>query len=78
MEASESIVDTKQAKLLNGTALAYMGDAVYEKIIREYLLGLGYTKVNDLHRMATHFVSAKAQAELIEGMLDKKDRKSVV
>ncbi|MEI5994088.1 Mini-ribonuclease 3 [Candidatus Enterococcus mansonii] len=55
---------------LNGLALAYVGDAIYEIYIRDYLVEQGQTKPNTLHRMATHYVSAKAQAFLIQGMLD--------
>ena len=46
-------------KQLNGLALAYVGDAIYEIYIRDYLVSLGQTKPNVLHRMATHYVSAK-------------------
>lgn len=50
----------------NGLALAYLGDAVWEVFVREHLLTSGVTKVNLLQKRATHFVSAKAQAALIE------------
>lgn len=63
-------MDIKNAKLLNGLALAYMGDAVFELSIREYLLSVGQTKPNQLHRYATEYVSAKAQAALIGAMLE--------
>lgn len=53
---------------LNGIALAYLGDAVYEVYIRKHLLEKGYTKPNYLQHRATHFVSAKAQAALIKLM----------
>lgn len=52
----------KGARQLNGLALAYMGDAVYEVYIRKFLLESGRVKPNDLHRASTKFVSAKAQA----------------
>lgn len=55
---------------LNGLALAYVGDAIYEIYIRDYLVEQGQTKPNTLHRMATHYVSAKAQAALIQAMLE--------
>ncbi|WP_125761727.1 Mini-ribonuclease 3 [Companilactobacillus hulinensis] len=55
---------------LNGVTLAYLGDAVYEVFIREHLLDLDITKVNQLQNRATHYVSAKAQAALITLMLD--------
>lgn len=54
---------------LNGLALAYVGDAIYEIYIRDYLVEEGLTKPNQLHRTATHYVSAKAQAMLIQAML---------
>ncbi|MBO0470309.1 Mini-ribonuclease 3 [Enterococcus sp. DIV0242_7C1] len=57
---------------LNGLALAYVGDAIYEIYIRDYLVEQGQTKPNTLHRMATHYVSAKAQAFLIQAMLEEK------
>ena len=47
---------------MNGIALAYMGDAIYEIYIRRYLLAKGLTKPTKLHHKATHYVSAKAQA----------------
>lgn len=50
---------------LNGVALAYMGDAAYEVIIRRHLIEEGLAKPNHLQRTATHYVSAKAQAALI-------------
>ena len=55
---------------LNGLALAYVGDAIYEIYIRDYLVELGQTKPNVLHRMATQYVSAKAQAFLIQEMMN--------
>lgn len=71
-------MNRNQAKLLNGQALAYMGDSVFENKVREHLLCLGYTKVNDLHRLATHYVSAKAQASFVdmwltEGFLEREE-----
>ncbi len=55
---------------LNGIALAYMGDAIYEVFIRRHLLAQGMTKVNRLQHVATNYVSAKAQAALIGLMED--------
>jgi len=46
-----------------------MGDAVYEVYIRQHLLERGLVRPNQLQKAATAFVSAKAQAALIEGML---------
>ena len=56
--------------LINGIALAFEGDAVYSMYIRRHLIFQGLTKPNQLHRAATKYVSAKAQASLISLMLE--------
>ncbi|MFK2826823.1 Mini-ribonuclease 3 [Bacillus sp. B190/17] len=55
---------------MNSLALAYMGDAIYEVYIRRYLLENGKVKPNQLHREATHYVSAKAQARILYNMFE--------
>lgn len=60
----------KDARQLNGLALAYMGDAVYEVYIRKFLLESGRVKPNDLHRASTKFVSAKAQAAQLHRLFE--------
>ncbi|MFX3624936.1 MAG: Mini-ribonuclease 3 [Ectobacillus sp.] len=59
------------AKQLNSLALAYMGDAVYEQYIRHHLLSKGAVRPNQLHRLSTKYVSAKAQAKVVYELLDK-------
>ena len=56
--------------LINGIALAFEGDAIYSTYIRKHLIFQGLTKPNQLHRKATHYVSAKAQAMLITKLLE--------
>ena len=60
----------KNLKLLNGLALAYMGDGIYEVYVRNHVMQKGLTKPNQLHATATKFVSAKAQARLMQQMLE--------
>lgn len=55
--------------LLNGVTLAYVGDSYYELCIRKYLIDKNYTKVQDLHRFAVRFVSAEAQAKIIQHLI---------
>ncbi len=64
---SQSIADPKQLK---SSALAYIGDAVYEVYIRSYLLGKGEVKPHQLHKLSTRYVSARAQASVILAMLE--------
>lgn len=47
-------------------AFAYIGDAVYELIIRTMLLNKGNMPVNKYHRKASHLVNASAQSEMIQ------------
>ena len=54
------------AKLMNGLSLAYIGDAYYEIMVRDYLLEKGITKVNELHKEAIKFTSGEAQAKFID------------
>lgn len=44
---------------------AYMGDAVYEKFIREYVIRQGLCKNGLLHRKSIKYVSAKAQSKIV-------------
>ena len=54
----------------NGLALAYIGDTCYEVRIRNYVLSLGFTKVNDLHKHATKYTSGKAQSYVMHHLID--------
>ncbi|MFV0380017.1 MAG: Mini-ribonuclease 3 [Anaerorhabdus sp.] len=57
---------------LSGSTLAYLGDAMWSLLVREYLVNLGYQKPKDLQELSVKFVSAKAQAKLYF-MLKEKD-----
>ena len=52
----------KEAKLKNPLALAFMGDTVWDLLIRQKLLA-SQAQVNALHRQAVRQVNAGAQAE---------------
>ncbi|MFC3932376.1 Mini-ribonuclease 3 [Streptococcus dentapri] len=64
------MIKSVDVDLINGVALAFEGDAIYSTYIRRHLIFQGQTKPNHLHRLATHYVSAKAQAMLITEMLE--------
>lgn len=55
---------------LNSLALAYIGDAVYELCVREYLLSKNICKVNELQKESIKFVSAKGQYQILIKMID--------
>ncbi|MCI9080018.1 MAG: ribonuclease III [Lachnospiraceae bacterium] len=51
-------------------ALAYIGDGVFDLIIRTIILDLGNGKVKDFHRMASNIVKAPSQARIIRSVFD--------
>lgn len=57
-------------KLLNPLTLAYMGDAVLDQHVREYIVLKLKAKTNRLHQEAKRYVSAKSQAETLEFLME--------
>ncbi len=49
-------------------ALAYIGDGVYDLMIRTIVIDLGGGKVRDFHRITSGIVKAAAQAKLMRVM----------
>ena len=45
--------------------LAYIGDGIYELIVRTILVGRGNCQANSLHKRASSYVKASAQAAMI-------------
>jgi len=48
--------------------LAYVGDAVYELAVREYLISTGLVKVNRLHNETVKYVNAGAQSKVLHAL----------
>lgn len=48
---------------INGSTLAYLGDAWWSLKVRTYLVEKGYGKADVLQKTSVKFVSAKAQAK---------------
>jgi ribonuclease-3 family protein len=62
---------TRDPKQLNALALAYMGDAVLEVRVRQHLIAAGEVKPNLLQRAAVRYVSARAQASIVNGIWER-------
>ncbi|MCM1114099.1 MAG: ribonuclease III [Clostridium sp.] len=60
-------INPKQLSPLN---LAFIGDCVYEMLVRETLVAEANRPVNDLHRESVKYVSAKAQTNAYAKMKD--------
>lgn len=52
--------------------LAYMGDSIYENLVRDYVIHThtDKLKMNDIHKITTSFVCAFMQSKLIDKMID--------
>lgn len=61
---------TKQETLqINTSTLAYLGDAVYELYIREWLVNKKPGNVDKVHKTAIRYVSAEGQALAAKALL---------
>lgn len=57
-------------KTYSPLTLAYIGDGIYELIIRTVLVGQGNRQAEMLHKKASRYVKASAQAEMILALRD--------
>lgn len=48
--------------------LAYIGDSIYDVMIRTVVVERGNRSTNDLHKMAIRYVNAGTQARMIEAL----------
>lgn len=48
--------------------LAYIGDAIYDLVIRTIVVERGNTSPNKLHKKTVKYVSAVVQAKLVDGL----------
>ena len=58
-------IEPKDIRRYSPLTLAYIGDGVYDLIIRSMIVGEGNMRVNELNHRASEIVKAHAQSELI-------------
>ena len=56
------------ANSYNGLSLAYIGDGIFDLVIRSLIVGKGNTKASQLHYQTSHIVKAETQAKIIEAL----------
>ena len=49
--------------------LAYIGDGIYDLVIRSVVVGKGNTRAGELHKRTSQIVKAHTQAEMMEVLL---------
>ena len=52
--------------------LAYIGDGIYELVIRTAVVGQGNRQANALHKKTSTYVKASAQAAMMEAILEER------
>ena len=63
-------IESKDIRTYSPLTLAYIGDAVFDVIIRSILVNKGNTAVNKLHQRASGIVKAKTQSDFVHILMD--------
>ncbi|EOS21965.1 hypothetical protein C806_04107 [Lachnospiraceae bacterium 3-1] len=58
-------IDQMDIRGYSPLVLAYIGDGIYDLVIRSMMVGKGNAHVNDLHRRTSQLVKAHAQSQMI-------------
>jgi ribonuclease III family protein len=68
LQEAEGVKTEQEVKLMAPLALAYMGDAIFETFIRNYLICKENISVNQMHKKAVLYVKAKSQSEIVHAL----------
>ncbi|HZK42996.1 MAG TPA: ribonuclease III domain-containing protein [Syntrophomonadaceae bacterium] len=73
-------VDENILREYSATVLAYIGDAVFELVVRNHVVAKGNRKVKDIHLATVAMVKAESQAQIIKEIFGEltDDEQSVV
>ena len=63
-------IESKDIRTYSPLTLAYIGDVVFDVIIRSILVNKGNTAVNKLHKRASDIVKAGTQAAFVKALMD--------
>ena len=63
-------IEPKDIRTYSPLTLAYIGDAIFDVIVRSILVNKGNTTVNKLHKRASDIVKAGTQAKLAALLMD--------
>ncbi len=55
---------------MNVNTLAYLGDAVFELYVRNYLISKGIVNTNSLQKEAINYVSSKGQVAILNKLIE--------
>jgi ribonuclease-3 family protein len=63
-------IDKKDIRTYSPLTLAYIGDGIFDLVIRSVVVGAGNTSANQLHRHTSHIVKAHSQAVMVEALME--------
>lgn len=63
-------IEAKDIRTYSPLTLAYIGDSIYDLVIRSILVNKGNIPVNKLHQRASQVVKAQTQATMILALMD--------
>ena len=69
---------TVDGRTYSPLTLAYIGDAVYEVLIRTRVMNQGNMQVSKMHKKSAELVKAPTQAEIIKLLLDELSQEETV
>ncbi len=59
-------IEKQDIRTYSPLTLAYIGDGIYDLVIRSIVVGKGNTKAGRLHQTTSQIVKAKAQSDMME------------
>ena len=62
-------IEEQDVKTYSPLTLAYIGDGVFDLVIRSLVVGKGNTNTNQLHRQTSKVVKAASQSAMVEKIL---------
>ena len=63
-------IEPQDIRTYSPLTLAYIGDAIFDVVIRSILVNKGNTAVNKLHKRASDIVKAGTQSAFIKALMD--------
>ena len=63
-------IESQDIRTYSPLTLAYIGDAIFDVIVRSILVNKGNTAVNKLHQRASSVVKAQSQAAFVKVLMD--------
>ncbi len=63
-------IEPKDIRTYSPLTLAYIGDAIFDVVVRSLLVNKGNTAVNKLHQRASSVVKAPTQARMAAALMD--------